>query len=105
MKLENIEHAKFRALAQITIDKDQGLEAFEDYMKIAFPYLESVKQREKADHIKALEGWVKKGPLKVTPLLAPKLQSRMKHKVVEAEKKWDPNASNRLYKKLGNTVV
>lgn len=104
MRLEDIEHAKFRAQAQIFMDEKKGIEAFEEYMKIAFPYLESVKRRDKADHIKALESWVKKGPMKITPLLAPKMQSRMKHKVVAADKKWDPKASDRLYQKLRKTV-
>lgn len=103
MRLENIEHAKFRAQAQIFMDQEKGVEAFEEYMKIAFPYLESVKQRDKADHIKALEQWVKKGPLVVTPLTMPKLQSRMKRKAVDTEKKLG-KGSDELYKKLGNIV-
>lgn len=98
--MENIEHAKFRAQAQIFMDQEQGVEAFEEYMKIAFPYLESVKQREKADHIKALEDWVGRGPMKITPMLAPKMQSRMKHKVVSSERKVDPEKANKLYEKI-----
>ena len=101
MRLENIEHAKFRAQAQLTLDEKQGIGAFEEYMKIAFPYLESMKQREKSDHIKALEQWTKQGPLKVTPMLAPRLQSRMKHKIIEVDKKRDPQRANALYQKLG----
>lgn len=103
MKLENIEHAKFRAQAQIFMDQEKGVEAFEEYMKIAFPYLESVKQREKADHIMALESWVKKGPMKVTPMLSPKMQSRMKHKVIASDQKRG-KGSDKLYEKLRNIV-
>lgn len=104
MKLENIEHAKFRAQAQIFMDKDKGVEAFEEYMKIAFPYLESAKKRDKADHIKALEKWVKGGPLKITPMLAPKMQSRMKHKVVTTDKKFSGKGSDKLYERLGPRI-
>lgn len=100
MRLENIEHAKFRAQAQIFMDQEQGVEAFEEYMKIAFPYLESVKQREKSDHIKALEDWVSRGPMKITPMLSPKMQSRMKHKVVATDHKRDPDKANKLYEKI-----
>lgn len=105
MKLENIEHAKFRAQAQIFMDQEKGVEAFEEYMKIAFPYLESVKQREKSDHIKALEQWVKKGPMKVTPMLAPKMRSRMKQKIVSTESRRGlGKGSDKLYEKLGNAL-
>lgn len=104
MRLENIEHAKFRAQAQIFMDQDKGIEAFEEYMKIAFPYLESAKKREKADHIKALEQWTKQGPLMVTPMLSPKMKSRMRHKVIEVDRKRDPEKANRLYQKMGNTL-
>lgn len=70
-------------------------------MKIAFPYLESTKQREKADHIKALEQWVKSGPMKITPMLAPKMQSRLKHKMVASEPaKKSGKGSDRLYERL-----
>jgi len=108
MRLENIEHAKFRAQAQIHMDKEKGVEAFEEYMKIAFPYLESVKKRERSDHIKALESWTKQGPLKITPMLAPRMQSRLKHKIVEVDRdrdpKRDPKKANDLYKKLGKSL-
>ena len=105
MKLENIEHAKFRAQAQIFMDHEKGVEAFEEYMKIAFPYLESVKKREKADHIRALEDWVKTGPLKITPMLSPKMQSRMKHKIVTVDKKLRGKGSDSLYEKLDTPVI
>lgn len=104
MKLENIEHAKFRAQAQIFMDQEKGVEAFEEYMKIAFPYLESIKKRDRADHIKALEKWVKQGPMKVIPMVAPKLRSRMKHKIVDTETKAKlGKGSDGLYKRLGTT--
>lgn len=67
-KLEDIEHARLRAVVQVLLDKDKGVEAFEDYMKIAFPYLEGRKKQQKDDAQKALMSWIKEGPLKVTPL-------------------------------------
>ena len=45
MMQENIEHAKFRALAQIVLDPAKGSEAFEEYMKIAFPYMTGAKKK------------------------------------------------------------
>jgi len=104
MRLENIEHAKFRAQAQIHMDPEKGVEVFEEYMKIAFPYLESAKKQEKADHIKALESWTKRGPMVITPMLSPKMQSRMKHKIIDRKVAKDPQRADRLYKKMGSTI-
>ena len=103
MRLEDIEHAKFRAQAQIHMDAEKGVEAFEEYMKIAFPYLESVKKRERSDHIKALESWTSQGPLVITPMLSPSMQSRMKHKIIARDRKHDPERANRLYDKIDKT--
>jgi hypothetical protein len=82
-RLEDIEHARLRAVVQVLVDKEQGVTAFEDYMKIAFPYLETRKRQEKDDAKKALMSWVKSGPLKVTPMnQEKKITSRMKERVV-----------------------
>lgn len=105
MKLEDIEHAKLRALAQIVMDKDKGVEAFDDYMKKAFPYLESMKNKEKSDHIQALERWVKSGPMKITPLTTPSMKSRMKSRAASGPKsKVDAKKADALYSKLGSTL-
>ena len=80
-RMEDIEHARFRALAQIIIDKESGIEAFEDYMKIAFPSLENRKKAQAQQVHDALRGWVAQGPLKVTPLVGPR-RSRLKERVL-----------------------
>jgi hypothetical protein len=101
MKLETIEHARLRALAQVIIDKDKGIEAFEEYMKIAFPYLEATKRRDKEDHIRLLQREVGRGPLKVTPVESPAMKSRMgaaksrRHQVASEKDR------ARFYKRLG----
>lgn len=100
MKLETIEHARFRALAQITIDKEKGVEAFEEYMKIAFPYLEATKKKERKDHIEILKREVAKGPLSIRALTTPKLRSR----ISEAKSRSKPQSHDeekRLYRKIG----
>lgn len=85
-RLEDIEHARFRALAQLILvsgsDKqDAGIEAFEDYMKIAFPSLEGRKKAQAQEAYDALRSWIAEGPLKVTPLVGPR-RSRLKEKVL-----------------------
>jgi hypothetical protein len=70
MQEETVEHAKLRALSQILIDKSKGIEAFEEYMKVAFPYLETVKLRDKENMKKVLADWIAQGPLGVRPTTA-----------------------------------
>ncbi len=103
MKLESIEHARFRALAQIVVDKEKGIAAFEEYMKIAFPYLEATKKKEKTDHIKLLQEEIKRGPISVRPVQQPKLSSR----VVQARNRHKPQTAaeeKRLYRRIGRTI-
>ena len=50
------------------VEKDKAKEVFDDYMKVAFPWLETSKRREKDDIIKVLQGEVKKGAMGIKPL-------------------------------------
>lgn len=103
MKREQIEHARLRALAQIQIDPKQGMTAFEEYMKLAFPWAETVKKRETAAHMKLLEAEIKKGPLAVTAARdeTKKMRSRLKAKVVErTEFNKTKEEAGRLYSSL-----
>lgn len=104
MKQETIEHARFRALSQIVIDKEKGVEAFEEYMKIAFPYLEATNRRDRDKYIAMLNQEVRKGALRVHAVQEPKGKSRMKQKAVEAKKKRDAKQMNSLYSKLGSVI-
>jgi hypothetical protein len=107
LKKEQIEHARLRALAQAVISKDKGKEAFDEYMKVAFPWLATTKRREKDDHLKVLFAEVKKGGLSIKPLWEEKMRSRLKHRVVERDAPPPPKTRdemNQLYAKLGKIV-
>jgi hypothetical protein len=99
-QLESIEHARFRALAQIIVDSGKGIEAFEEYMKVAFPYLEATKKKDRAKFIELLKNEVSRGPLVARPIPQPKLRSRLKQRVVavddRARKRMD-----KIYRKIG----
>lgn len=104
MRLESIEHARFRALAQIVIDQEKGVEAFEEYMKVAFPYLEATKKRDREQFIDILKKETSRGPMRVTPLQQSLARSRMKHRVVKRNKDISPTKNDALYGKMGNTI-
>lgn len=98
MMQENIDHAKFRALAQVVIDQTQGIEAFEEYMKLAFPYLETVKKRDKEEVLRVMLEEIKKGPLQATSQEGPKvLQSR----VTRAKVARSSDRDRSLYERMG----
>jgi len=99
-RIEDREHAQFRALAQILVDKDKGVEAFEDYMRIAFPSLESRKNRREDNMREALKEWTSKGPIKVIPLHEERRgKSKLKQRLVKIE----DEKLDSLYRKLRHT--
>lgn len=85
LQKEHIEHARLRALAQSIVQKEKGKEVFDEYMKVAFPWLETQKKRESSDVARLLNEEVKKGGMTVRPLWQATSRSRMKHKVIERE--------------------
>jgi hypothetical protein len=103
VKQETIEHARFRALAQITVDKEKGIEAFEEYMKIAFPYLAASKKKERGEHIKYLQQEVSRGALAVRAVSQPTLKSR----VAAAKNRTQPQSpaeEKRIYRRIGRAI-
>ena len=84
-RLEDIEHARFRALAQVLIDKESGVEAFEDYMRIAFPSMHQRKKKRDDGMKELLKSWTSKGPLQVIPLQEKRGTSRLKQRLVRVE--------------------
>lgn len=112
LKKEQIEHARLRALAQAIVSKDKGKEVFEEYMNVAFPWLETAKKRERADHVRLLMDEVKKGSLGIRPLWQDtQMRSRLRTRVVERQVPQDKPVArksreemNKLYDKLGKIV-
>jgi hypothetical protein len=109
LKRELVEHARLRALATAIINKEKSVEAFDEYMKTAFPWLETAKGRDRQDTIRILQDEIKKsaGGFAIKPLweTGGKVRSRLKTRVVEGSgpprSKKDMDA---LYKKLGKTI-
>jgi len=108
LKKEQVEHGRLRALAQAIINKEKAKEVFDDYMKIAFPWLETQKKRDQSDHVKILLDEVKKGVLGIKPLWQEsKTKSRLKTRVVEKDEQSAPRSRehmNALYEKLGKVI-
>lgn len=104
VKQESIEHARFRALAQITIDSEKGVEAFEEYMKIAFPYMEAAKSRDRAEFIQKIQEEVKRGPIVVTKVEEPRGRSRLKTRKVTRQKPLQREEAERIYDGMGSSI-
>lgn len=108
LKKEEIEYARDLALAQIQLDKDKGLERFNEYRKAAFPWVETAKKRDEDAHKKLLAQVVKQGPIVVRAMHQQKFRSRLVQRV---EKSQAPKATREvlqqqdaLYRKLGRAV-
>jgi len=108
LKKAEIEYTRDLALAQIQLDKDKGLERFNEYRKTMFPWVETAKKRDDEAHRKILDEAVKRGPLVVRPLHQQKIKSRLvqrveKHQASKATKEV-LQQQNDLYRRLGKTV-
>lgn len=105
MRLESIEHAKFRALAQVQIDPKEGVDAFEDYMKIAFPYLDALKRRDRQEFLEILKKEVSKGALQITPVMPMEVKSRLKTRLMKKTRPKSKKETERLYEKIRTEYV
>jgi len=65
MQKEEAEHAKFRALAQLLVDKEAGAKAFEEYFDAAFPHIKKEMQETDMSLAKFLHREVERGGLAV----------------------------------------
>jgi hypothetical protein len=105
LKKEEQEYSRDLALVQVQVDKDKGIERFNEYRKTMFPWIESAQAREKDIHAQILQRMVKEGPLTVRPMPTRGYKSRLVKKVeekkltVEQRRKQDI-----LLKKLGKAI-
>lgn len=95
------------ALIQTMVKPDKASEAFEDYRKARFPWVESSKKKSRAADIKQLMDEVKRGPLVVTPQISPRLKSHLKARVLERQVPSTPAAvkeQRHIYASMGPTI-
>jgi hypothetical protein len=84
-RLEDIDHARLRALAQILINKEEGAKAFEEYTRIAFPSMQKRKEKRDDEMKKMLRAWTSTGPVKVIPLHEARGRSKLKQRHIQVE--------------------
>jgi hypothetical protein len=103
-RMEDIEHAKFRALVQTLLavgadNHETSIQAFEDYMNKAFPNLSTKKKKKHEQMVDVLKHWVSQGPIGVTPLSNP--DQRMRSKMVKHISSVEKGAVARATAKIG----
>lgn len=105
---DRTEHAATRLLTQAQINSEAAPKAFEEYVKVRYPYLEVAKKREHDDAIKALKGAVKSGPLIVSPMGDPMVKSRLHKKIERSDGSSGGSegkeVSSRLLSKIGKVM-
>lgn len=100
LKQQNITFLRDLALAQAIASKK--LDTFQEYQKEMFPWLETVKTKEKVDHIAKLLEAVKAGPLQVQSVEEPKIRSRLKRVKHVSSSPDVRKRQDELYSKLGS---
>lgn len=75
---DSIEHARLRTVVQTILDPSKSKETFDDYIRLAFPYMETVKKRESEEALQILKEEVAAGPLEIReiPLTRKRSQER-----------------------------
>lgn len=96
---ERSNHARLRAVVQSIVDKEKGKDVFEEYMQVAFPWIEATKGKERMAHMSKLMNEVKRGPLAVQPMAMPRVSSRLRTRI-EKKAPADPAAMNRILEKI-----
>jgi hypothetical protein len=102
LQKDRVEHARTRALAQMMLDKEKGIEAFEDYKRTNFPWLEKQKKRDKDDHVEKMMREIRAGGLSIQPIGDQRVKSRLRAKQVY--KKPDAERVDSFYSKLGKSI-
>jgi hypothetical protein len=93
-----------RAIVQALVNKDKAQEALESYRDTQMPYLQSVQNKDRQQHIKRLMDEVSKGALKVTPIMPKQVRSRLKTRVVQRTEEEQRAQSRRLSKQIGGIL-
>lgn len=111
LKKEFVEYSRIRALAQAVINKEKGPEAFDEFRRVAFPWVETQQKRDREQHIKLLQDEVKRGVLNIRPMqdTTKPMRSRLKTKVVESanpliSSRRSTPSEKKLYAKIGSIV-
>lgn len=99
---DRIEHAATKLLTQSQVNAEAAPKAFEEYVKIRYPYLETAKKREKEATVNTLLSEIRKGPLVISPMGTPAMRSRMQSKVQDRQE--DSATNSRLMHKIGRSV-
>lgn len=100
MQREEAEHAKFRALAQLLVDKDAGVKAFEEYFDTAFPYIKKEMQKQDMSLAKMLQREVERGALAVSRTNSDrKVRSRLRVKYQRSAE-----LANKVVDKVGTSM-
>jgi hypothetical protein len=106
LQKEQMEFAQTFAIIQTMVNKDKAKEALEDYRKARFPWIESSKNKQKAEDIKKLMEEIKRGALAIAPMASPKLRSRLKTRIVQrpANDVTTTKEQTQIYGKIGQMI-
>jgi len=97
---EQIEHEKLRAIAQILLDKESGVKAFDEYIKTAFPWHKTAQERHDRAIKEMMEKEFSRGPIVVTPQIVGSPTSKLYNKMVSRDPLKAPVGNPEVYKRI-----
>jgi hypothetical protein len=78
IKKGQIEYLRTRAIVQAIVNHEEAESALLAYRSAALPYLERVEERTKKEHLARLLKEIDRGPLSVTPIMQPRVGSKLR---------------------------
>jgi hypothetical protein len=101
---DRIEHAATRLLTQSQINPEAGPKAFDEYVKIRYPYLETSKKNEKDTAVARMLSEIQKGPLSIRPMSDTSIKSKTYKKIARADHENATAVASRLMSKIGRVM-
>lgn len=101
IRKDQIEFTRTRAIVQALVNKDEADNALKTYRDAQMPYLPRIQKDDRQKHIQRLMSEVARGPMQITPVMQPKVRSKLKTRVVQRSEEERATAQRRLSKKIG----
>jgi hypothetical protein len=81
------EYAGMRAHAQLLVDKDEGIKAFDTYRDMLFPWRKQGESKEKQQALDILRKELAQGPLSIAPSPGAIAASKLKRQELSTEER------------------
>lgn len=90
-------------MVQAIVNGKEADKTLSDYRDAQMPYLPKIQKDDRSKHIQKLVEEVGRGAMSISPVMQPRVKSKMKTKVVQRKEELVAQ-SNRISRKLGGIL-